>query len=128
MHPAYPAGHAVSAGSTITLLKAFFNEEFPIPNPVVPSVDGSKLEPYTGPTLTIGTELNKMAHNVSIGRDAGAVHWRSDGIQGMFLGESVAISVLADFSRVYRERFAGYELTRFNGQKVRIANGKVTKL
>jgi hypothetical protein len=128
MHPAYPAGHATNAGAGITLLKAFFNENFPIPNPVVPSADGSKLEPYTGPTLTIGTELNKMAHNVSLGRDAGGVHWRSDGIQGMYLGESMAIAVLCDFSRTYRERFDGYELTRFNGQKIRIANGKVTKL
>lgn len=128
MHPAYPAGHATNAGAGITLLKAFFNENFPIPNPVVPSVDGTKLEPYTGPTLTIGTELNKMAHNVSLGRDAGGVHWRSDGIQGMLLGEAITISVLCDYSRTYREQFSGYELTRFNGQKIRIANGKVTNI
>jgi hypothetical protein len=128
MHPAYPAGHATNAGATITLLKAFFNENFHIPNPVVPSADGSKLEPYTGAPLTIGTELNKMAHNVSLGRDAGGVHWRSDGIQGMYLGEQMTIAVLCDYSRTYRERFGGYELTRFNGRKIRIANGKVANI
>ncbi|MSO19368.1 MAG: phosphoesterase [Acidobacteria bacterium] len=128
MHPAYPAGHATNAGAGATLLKAFFNESYPIPNQVQPSADGSKLEPYTGPTLTIGNELNKMAHNVSLGRDAGGVHYRSDGIQGMWLGEAMTISVLCDYSRTYLERFSGYELTKFDGQKIRIANGKVTPI
>jgi len=36
--------------------------------------------------------------------------------------------VLCDYSRTYRERFSGYELTRFDGQKIRIANGKVALL
>jgi hypothetical protein len=126
MHPSYPAGHATNAGAGATLLKAFFNENFVIPKPVQANADGTALEPYTGPPLTLGSELNKMAHNVSLGRDAGGVHYRSDGIQGMWLGEALVITVLCDYSQTYRERFSGYEFTRFDGQKIRIAGGKVT--
>jgi len=61
------------------MLKAFFNESFVIPNPVEASSDGFSLTAYTGPSLTVGGELNKLAANVSIGRDIAGVHWRSDG-------------------------------------------------
>jgi hypothetical protein len=70
------------------MLKAFFNESFVIPNPVVASDDGLKLVPYTGAPLTVGGELNKLASNISLGRDAGGVHYRSDGIEGLKLGEA----------------------------------------
>ena len=32
-HPSYPAGHATVAGACITVLKAWFNEEYPIQHP-----------------------------------------------------------------------------------------------
>src|SRR5262249_40354647 len=78
-HPSYPAAHAVTAGAGVTMLKAFFNESFVIPNPVVASDDGLSLVPYTGPALTVGGELNKLASNVSLGRNASGVHYRTDG-------------------------------------------------
>ena len=124
-HPSYPAGHATNAGAGATIIKAFFNESFPIPKPVQANADGSALEPYSGAPLTLGGELNKLAHNVSLGRDAGGVHYRSDGVQGMHIGEAVAISVLRDYSRTYRERFDGFTLTKFDGQKIKISGGKV---
>ena len=47
--------------------------------------DGTALVPYTGPPLTIGGELNKLAHNMSAGRDMSGVHWRvSDDLTGLF--------------------------------------------
>ena len=36
-HPAYPTGHGAVAGACITVLKFFFDGNFVIPNPVVPS-------------------------------------------------------------------------------------------
>src|SRR5262249_446464 len=33
--------------------------------------------PYTGAALTVGGELNKLASNIALGRDAAGVHYRS---------------------------------------------------
>jgi len=120
MHPSYPAAHAVTGGSGVTMLKAMFNESFVIPSPVVPSDDGLTLVPYVGPPLTVGGELNKLAANVSLGREACGVHYRSDGVEGMRLGEEIAISMLRDIATVYNEQFAGFSFTRFNGNPITI--------
>jgi hypothetical protein len=119
-HPSYPAAHAVTGATGVTMLKALFNESFVIPNPVVASDDGLALVPYSGPPLTVGGELNKLAANVSLGRDAAGVHWRSDGIEGMKLGETVAISILRDLATLYHEEFPGFTLTRFDGTPITI--------
>lgn len=68
-HPAYPAGHACFVGAGITMLKAFFNESFVISDPVVASAGGLSLLPFSGPPLTVGGELNKLAANITLGRD-----------------------------------------------------------
>jgi hypothetical protein len=125
-HPSYPAAHATNAGACVTVLKAFFNEEFVLPKPVQAKPDGSALEPWRGEELTLGGEVNKLAANIVLGRDAAGVHFRSDGIQGLLVGEEQAIGVLCDHSRVYNERFDGFVLTRFDGRKVRIADGEAT--
>lgn len=119
-HPAYPAGHAVIAGACSTILKAFFNESFVIPNPVEADNEGLSLYPYDGDSLTVGGELNKLASNVAIGRNAAGVHWRSDGIEGLRLGELIAIRLLQDFKHCYNERFAGFTLRKFDGITVTI--------
>jgi hypothetical protein len=119
-HPSYPAAHAVTAGAGATMLKAFFNESFVIPNPVTASDDGLTLVPYTGPPLTVGGELNKVAANASLGRDAAGVHWRSDGIEGLKLGEAVALSILRDMATIFHEEFPGFTLTRFDGTPITI--------
>lgn len=121
-HPAYPAGHATIAGACVTLLKACFNEDFVLPNPQVTAEDGLALVDYKGgDELTIGGELNKLAANIAFGRNAAGVHWRSDSIQGLLLGESLAISVLADLALTYHEAFDGFMLTRFDGRNVVIS-------
>jgi PAP2 superfamily len=119
-HSAYPAGHAAIAGAGATILKAFFKESFEIPNPVAASSDGLSLLPYSGEPLTIGGELNKLAANISLGRDTAGVHWRSDGIEGMKLGEAVAISILRDYRATYNEKFSGFSFTKFDGTPITI--------
>ena len=49
-HPSYPTGHGVVAGACITVLKFFFDGSFVIPNPQVPSSDGTAL--WTIPAQT----------------------------------------------------------------------------
>lgn len=119
-HPAYPAGHAGISGACATILKAVFNEDFVIPNPVVASADGVSLDAYDGPPLTVGGELNKLAANISLGRDTAGVHWRSDGIEGMNLGEQIAIGILRDIRATFNEPFIGFRLTKFDGTTITI--------
>ena len=118
-HPSYAEGHGVVAGACVTLLKAFFDETFVLPNPVVPADDGQSLPLYLGADagqITVGGELNKLAHNIALGRDIGGVHWRSDAEQALLLGEQVAISVLRDQRRTYNEPFEGFTFTKFDGK------------
>jgi len=68
---------------------------------VVPTRDGTELltaaetdamgvdEP-----LTVRGELNKLASNMSLGRNWAGIHYRSDGIEGLRLGEAAAIRYL----------------------------------
>ncbi|HSL83311.1 MAG TPA: vanadium-dependent haloperoxidase [Thermoanaerobaculia bacterium] len=121
-HPAFPAGHAVSAGACVTLLKAWFREDLEWQDPVQPNADGTALEPYTGPPLTVGGELNKLAHNLSVGRDMSGVHWRADDVEGNRQGEEVAIAILREERATYPERdlFGGFSLTRFDGTTITV--------
>ncbi len=125
-HPAYPGGHSTFVAAAATLLKAFFNEDFIIPNPVQANASGGSLVAYNG-TLTVGGELNKLVTNITHARDAAGMHWRSDG-RGNFIGETQALGVLRDYSRSYNEIFDGFELTLFSGQKVRIVNGNMINI
>jgi hypothetical protein len=117
-HPSYPQGHGALAGAAVTVLKAFYDESFVIANPMVASSDGLSLIPYTGATLTIGNELNKLAANIARARDAAGVHWRSDGMNALLLGEALAIKILKDLKSNYWEPFAGFQLTKFNGKSI----------
>ena len=129
-HPSFPAGHAVSAGACVTILKAWYNEDLPFPDPVkvVPNADpaqqGLLLEPYVagvdGPELTLGGELNKLAHNLSFGRDMSGVHWRADNTSGNTQGEEVAIRILREEKETYPEPFDGFSLTKFDGTTITI--------
>ena len=49
LHPAYGSGHATVAGACVTVLKAWFDESWVLPDPVVPNAAGTALVPYTGP-------------------------------------------------------------------------------
>lgn len=120
-HPSYGAGHATVAGACATILKAWFDENFIIQNPVMPDTTGQSLVPYTGPdTLTVGGELNKIASNVALGRNTAGVHWRSDGTESLLLGEALAISILKDQKNCYNENFNGFTLTKFDGTTITV--------
>jgi hypothetical protein len=122
-HPSYPEAHGSIAGACVTVLKAYFNESFVLPSPVVASDDGQSLLPYTGADagqITVGGELNKLADNVALGRNMAAVHWRSDAEQALLLGEALAISVLRDQRPIYNEPFSGFTFTKFDGTTITV--------
>jgi hypothetical protein len=124
-HPSSPAGHAFTAGACVTMLKAVFDvgtpsnpKPWPRP-PVIASADGLSLVPTTD-NLTILGELNKLAANVSEGRNMSGIHWRvSDNMLGMTLGEDVAIELLKETAATYPEKdFEGFTLTKFDGTTI----------
>lgn len=121
IHSTYPGGAAQIAASNVTILKALFDEDAVIPNPVQPDPkDPTKLVPYRGEPLTVGGELNKLAWNYGIGRDWAGIHWRSDFSASLALGEAVAISVLRNERQTYREPFGKFTFTRFDGTKAEV--------
>ena len=46
------------------------------------------LEPWRGAGLTLGNEIDKLAGNIALGRDAAGVHYRSDSVRGLFVGRA----------------------------------------
>jgi hypothetical protein len=124
-HPAYPTGHGTVAGACITVLKFFFDGDFVIPNPQVPSSDGAALNDYMGARagqMTVNGELHKVADNVSFGHGIHAgIHWRSDTDTSVELGEAVALSVLRDRAHTYNEKFT-VKLTKLDGSIATISN------
>ncbi|MGD0476521.1 MAG: vanadium-dependent haloperoxidase [Candidatus Velthaea sp.] len=120
-HPTYPSGHAALAGTGVTVLKALVNESYVLPAPVVPSRDGLRLEPYKGPPLTLGGELDKLAENIALGRGAAGVHFRSDSYAGLRNGEAATLSLMRDRVTAIGDGAPVYSLTTVDGAKVRIA-------
>jgi hypothetical protein len=125
------------AGACVTLLKAIFHEETtfadldaPI---VVASADGMELKnlrdgPFGGykyadlaPKMTVGGELNKIASNISLGRNFAGVHWRSDHAESLRLGEKVALQFLRETVETYNERVR-FTVTQFDDTKDILGN------
>ncbi|AUX41686.1 hypothetical protein SOCE26_031080 [Sorangium cellulosum] len=120
-HGSYPGGAAAIAGVNATLLKAFFDEDHVIADPFVADPDDpTRVIPYSGPPLTVGGELNKLATNYAFGRNWAGIHWRTDAAASLALGEEVAISLLRDERRTFREPFEGFTFTRFDGTRITI--------
>lgn len=118
-HPAYGAGHATVAGACVTILKAWFDESFVLSNPMVPNAAGTALVPAPAgtPPLTVGGELNKVAANVAIARNAAGVHWRSDYTESLRLGEEIALRILQEQKLTYNEPYQ-LSLTKFDGTAI----------
>jgi len=134
MHTSMPAGHSAIAGAWATVLKALFNEFFTLTDaddPVLePEASGATLIPYAGPggptlSLTLRDEVNKLASNVAFGRNWAGVHYRSDNIEGLLIGEYVAVGILQEQARSFNpDHF--FELTLFSGTRIRIRrNGAI---
>lgn len=120
IHPSYPAAHAVVAGACVTVLKAFFDESYAVAEPVEATPDGRALRPYRGAALSVGGELDKLAGNVTFGRDFAGVHYRSDGAAGLALGEEVALAALREARATGNELFTGFSVRRFDGHRVEV--------
>jgi hypothetical protein len=136
LHPSYPAAHATIAGACSTVIKAFFDDTVLMKSCVklvaVDSKHPDKLISYNSPDadcMTVGSELDKLASNMAFGRSWGGVHYRSDNEAGLALGEEIALCALQDHARTYHEKhFPGFELTKRNGQRVRITANTIQKL
>ena len=121
MHPAYGAGHATVAGACVTILKAFFDHNYVIPEPYVqPHPNGQSLvKVRVKDGLTVEGELNKLAANISIGRNWAGVHYFTDYIESIRLGEKIAIGILEEQKLTYGENFS-MTVPLFDGGAVRI--------
>jgi membrane-associated phospholipid phosphatase len=120
LHPSYPSGHAATAGACATVLKAYFDGTYLFNSPVTTSVDGTTLIPVlTGP-LTLDGELDKMASNMSTGRNYAGIHYRYDMEFGLSLGENVAIKYLKARAKQYNEPFTGFVIHKRNGEEIHL--------
>lgn len=143
MHPAYGAGHATVAGACVTILKAFFDHEHHlniVPQAEIPtgglassyygyvtsSVAGNPLrvvpvlDQDCNPTqLTVEGELNKLASNISIGRNWAGVHYFTDYYESLLMGEQIALGILEEQKLIYNENFS-MTIPLFNGDTIRI--------
>ena len=69
--------------------------------------------------LTVEGELNKLAANISIGRDWAGVHYYTDYIESIRMGEKIAIGLLEEQKLTYRENFT-MTVPLFDGGTIKI--------
>jgi len=138
MHPSYGAGHATVAGACVTILKAFFDtdavfvrrggndlfasfEAGDVAVQYVPDTMGPSLNDTTGgPFLTLEGELNKLAANISIGRNMAGVHYYSDYYDSLRMGEQIALGILEEQALCYPTDAFVMTVPTFDGDVVRI--------
>lgn len=92
----------------------------PLDSAFVPSNDGKKLEPWTKENLSIQGELDKLAANISIGRNFAGVHYYTDYYESLRMGERIAVSILQEQMLTYREPVS-MRFTSFDGDHIMIA-------
>lgn len=92
----------------------------------VPSEDGSKLKIVPvkspagkSPVLTVEGELNKLASNIAIARDWAGVHFFTDYIESLRMGEQIALGILEEQKLTYGETFS-MTVPLFDGGSIRI--------
>ena len=130
-HPSYGAGHATVAGACVTLLKGFYEGSMTFAdlnapvyevndNGQAPLVDIRGAQPGIAAQLTIEGELNKLASNISLGRNFAGVHWCSDHIESLRLGEMVALRYLQEIADTHNETVS-FNLRKFDGTQIGIS-------
>jgi hypothetical protein len=111
IHPSYPCAHCVIGGAASVVLKAFLDTTVSLnslsvvpvvanpanPTHTIPFSDPSL--PFPGTTadianMTVQGEINKLVDNIGKGRMAAGIHYLSDHLMGIQLGEQVAIALL----------------------------------
>ena len=91
-----------------------------LPRPVVADATGTSLSSrIQGPPLTVENELDKLASNVGLGRNALGVHYRSDYWQSLLLGERLAVAILEEQRDTYRE-LCEFSFRGFEGQTITV--------
>ena len=65
-------------------------------------------------------ELNKLAANISIGRNMAGVHYFSDYYDSLRMGEEIAIGMLEEQALCYAPDGFVLTLPRFDGTEIRI--------
>jgi hypothetical protein len=65
--------------------------------------------------ITVAGEINKLASNIAFGRNWAGVHYRTDGTQGILLGEKIAMSYMADAMStcVHNDKEGNYPVLKF---------------
>ncbi|MBX2831377.1 MAG: vanadium-dependent haloperoxidase [Rhodospirillales bacterium] len=139
MHAAYGAGHATVAGACVTILKAFFAMTRDGKPLTMDMVFGADMAAQTVSSsggfadacgaaladLTLQGELDKLAANISIGRNMAGVHYYTDYYESLRLGERVAVGILQEQMNNYIEPVT-MSFTDFDGHKVKVGtSGKV---
>jgi len=126
-HPSYTQAHGGVAGACATILKAAFdgtaNWESLAGGLMESSSDGLSLVRHSGENdslATVNSEIEKLCGNIALARNFAGVHWRSDYVQGLLLGEAMALTILADQREIYGEQFRGFEISRFDGRVVTV--------
>lgn len=141
MHPTYAAGHASVAGACVTILKAYFDTgtvfvdgaggktfrhvkkgEKPPAHEAYEAYDNGKSLRLVGvdAPLTLEGELNKLAANISIGRNMAGVHYFSDYYDSLRMGEEIAIGMLEEQALCYPTDPFVMSLRTFDGETIRI--------
>ena len=147
MHPTYGAGHATVAGACTTVVKAFFDTGTVLGRKKTddPCSDGkigffknidqavcfeaskpdkhhkNKLtEKSVCCPLTLEGELNKLAANISIGRNMAGVHYYSDYYDSLRMGEEIAIGMLEEQAICYPTDPFVLSVPTFDGEIHRI--------
>jgi len=148
VHPSYGAGHATVARACVTVLKAIFDGDTPIQpllqassgpiaghwDVVIPDACGTNLVAFgsnaqkqaQASRMTVGGELDKLAANIGIARNFAGVHWRSDDIESLKLGERVALEFLRETMMTYNEDVY-CRLKLFDGSAVTITKTDVSQ-
>lgn len=151
MHPAYGAGHATVAGACVTILKAFFDTSAVLAQTSAGAVAFKRLGSGDTPIafrapdlpgpgagegvpsgnlvcdtpaqfLTLEGELNKLAANISIGRNMAGVHYFSDYYDSLRMGEQIAIGILEEQALTYLTDPFVLSVPTFDGDVVRIGH------
>ncbi|MEE9392315.1 MAG: vanadium-dependent haloperoxidase [Planctomycetota bacterium] len=140
MHPSYGAGHATVAGACVTMLKAFFDtgsifvkdkddnigfttdveEAEPVQFEVVEKGKKLDLRKAECCPLTLEGELNKLAANISIGRNMAGVHFFSDYYDSLRMGEQIALGILEEQALCYPTDEFVMTVPTFDGEIIRI--------
>ena len=72
--------------------------------------------------LTLEGELNKLAANISIGRDMAGVHYFSDYYDSIRMGEEIALGILEEQALTYLTDPCVFSVPTFDGDVVRIGS------